>query len=275
LGQANIPRTTIMETALLLVAMAPLLAQGDLYKEFLKGIDMYNFRAKCWGEKNIDLLVAGAEAAKEKCMTMESHLLQPRSKRQVEELAELGETVEEFVQQYGDFQEDWAVKMGNLSCVLVEIQWLKEDMTVNMDFWTTALTGPAVEGGFEFDVEGAAATDPIWRQKLSEANQECHDLSEAWPAAQLSKDPITMFLGRPNIFFKCYNKAERKLCAEAEMLQWLEKIYGQTQPETLQQLGLPQNKYDAAGIAAAVLSLATPKEGKFVDEFMWQQEDEM
>ena len=94
-----------------------------------------------------------------------------RSKRQVEELAELGETVEEFVQQYGDFQEDWAVKMGNLSCVLVEIQWLKEDMTVNMDFWTTALTGPAVEGGFEFDVEGAAATDPIWRQKLSEANQ--------------------------------------------------------------------------------------------------------
>jgi hypothetical protein len=39
---------------------------------------MYNFRAKCWGEKNIDLLVAGAEAAKEKCMTMESHLLQPR-----------------------------------------------------------------------------------------------------------------------------------------------------------------------------------------------------
>ena len=37
-------------------------------------------------------------------------------------------------------------------------------------------------------------------------------------------------------------KAERKLCAEAEMLQWLEKIYGETQPETLQQLGLPQNK---------------------------------
>jgi hypothetical protein len=34
-------------------------------------------------------------------------------------------------------------------------------------------------------------------------------------------------------------------------------------------------RYDAAGIAAAVLSLATPKEGKFVDEFMWQQEDEM
>ena len=94
-----------------------------------------------------------------------------RSKRQVEELAELGETVEEFVQQYGDFQEDWAVKMGNLSCVLIEIQWLKEDMTVNMDFWTTALTGPPVEGGFEFDVEGAAATDPIWRQKLAEANQ--------------------------------------------------------------------------------------------------------
>ena len=56
----------------------PLQAQGDLYKEFLKGIDMYNFRAKCWGEKNIDLLVAGAEAAKEKCMNMESHLLQPR-----------------------------------------------------------------------------------------------------------------------------------------------------------------------------------------------------
>ena len=70
-------------------------------------------------------------------------------------------------------------------------------------------------------------------------------------------------------------KVERRLCAEAEMLEFLEKVYGPTESETLQELGLPENKYAAAGIAAAVLSNAESPEERFVDEFMWRLDDNL
>ena len=72
-----------------------------------------------------------------------------------------------------------------------------------------------------------------------------------------------------------FQKVERRLCAEAEMLEFLEKVYGPTETETLQELGLPENKYAAAGIAAAVLSNAESPEERFVDEFMWRLDDNL
>ena len=59
------------------------------------------------------------------------------------------------------------------------------------------------------------------------------------------------------------------------MLEFLEKVYGPTETETLQELGLPENKYAAAGIAAAVLSNAESPEERFVDEFMWRLDDNL
>merc|ERR1719431_2076144 len=181
----------------LLVLLATLAAvsgesPGTFYRRFLRTLDIYNFRAKCWGTANADALSGLIQAAKTKCMQMEGEEL-PRSRRQVE---------------------------------------------VNMEFWTPALTDPEA-AAFDFTIEGSAARDPTWRQRLAEASQDCYDLSEAWPAKTLAQDPLTMIMGRPAIFFKCWNKVERRLCAEAEMLEWLEKIYGPTQPDTLQQLGLP------------------------------------
>merc|ERR1719431_424721 len=215
----------------LLVLLATLAAvsgesPGTFYRRFLRSLDVYNFRAKCWGTANADALSGLIQAAKTKCMQMEGEDL-PRSRREGE---------------------------------------------VNMEFWTTALTDPEA-AAFDFTIEGSAARDPTWRQRLAEANQDCYDLSEAWPAKTLAQDPLTMIMGRPAIFFKCWNKVERRLCAEAEMLEWLEKIYGPTQPDTLQQLGLPADKFAAAGISAAVLAAAEPEEGRFVDEFMWRMDD--
>merc|ERR1712212_1430815 len=198
----------------------------------------------------------------------------PRSKRQVEELKEFQETNEEFILQFGDFQDGLNTMMGNLSCVLKTVQWLKEDGEANLEPWTTGLTDPP-EGGFEFDVEGAAATDLAWRERMSNSATECHELAEAIPAKSLTHDPPILVLGRAAIFFKCMNKVERRLCAEAEMLEFLEKVYGPTETETLQELGLPENKYAAAGIAAAVLSNAESPEERFVDEFMWRLDDNL
>jgi len=265
-----------MKSALLLLALAAVSTASpeDIYKKFLRSMDVYNFRMKCWGEKNVVKLSVGIEMAKKKCMQMVEEEDVPRSKRQVEELAEFQETNEEFILQYADFQDDLGTMMGNLSCVLKAVQWLQEDGEVNLEPWTTGLIEPP-EGGFEFDVEGAAATDLAWREKMSNAATECHDLAKAVPAKVLLNDPTSMVLGHAAVFFKCMNKVERRLCAEAEMLEFLEKVYGPTKSETLEELGLPEDKYAAAGIAAGVLSNAESPEERFVDEFMWKLDDNL
>jgi len=265
-----------MKPALLLLALAAVSTASpeDIYKKFLRSMDVYNFRMKCWGEKNVVKLSVGIEMAKKKCMQMVEEEDVPRSKRQVEELQEFQETNEEFILQYADFQDNLGTMMGNLSCVLKAVQWLQEDGEVNLEPWTTGLIEPP-EGGFEFDVEGAAATDLAWRERMSNAATECHELAEAVPAKVLLNDPTSMVLGHAAVFFKCMNKVERRLCAEAEMLEFLEKVYGPTKSETLEELGLPNDKYAAAGIAAGVLSNAESPEERFVDEFMWKLDDNL
>ena len=59
------------------------------------------------------------------------------------------------------------------------------------------------------------------------------------------------------------------------MLEFLEKVYGPTETETLEELSLPEDKYAAAGIAAAVLTNAVSPEERFVDEFMWRLDDNL
>jgi len=265
-----------MKSALLFLALAAVSTASpeDIYKKFLRSMDVYNFRMKCWGEKNVVKLSVGIEMAKKKCMQMVEEEDVPRSKRQVEELKEFQETNEEFILQYANFQDDLGTMMGNLSCVLKAVQWLQEDGEVNLEPWTTGLIEPP-EGGFEFDVEGAAATDLAWRERMSNAATECHELAEAVPAKVLLNDPTSMVLGHAAVFFKCMNKVERRLCAEAEMLEFLEKVYGPTKSETLEELGLPNDKYAAAGIAAGVLSNAESPEERFVDEFMWKLDDNL
>merc|ERR1712055_1060447 len=132
-----------MKPALLLLTLAAVSAASpeDIYKKFLRSMDVYNFRMKSWGEKNVVKLSVGIEMAKKKCMQMVDEDV-PRSKRQVEELQEFQETNEEFILQFGDFQDDLSTTMGNLSCVLKAVQWLKEDGEANLEPWTTGLTNP-------------------------------------------------------------------------------------------------------------------------------------
>merc|ERR1719435_2853 len=247
-----------MKLLALLATLAAVSAQSPetIYKNFLRGIDA--------AKKTCMQLDEGEHESSEETSSEEDL---PRSRRQVEELAGFQESVDEFAAQFADFQGGLSSSISNLSCVLKGLQMLKHDGSVNLDFWTTALTDPE-KAVFDYTIEGSAASDPVWRQRFSEANLECYVLSQSFPADSLTHDPVSATLGRPAIFFKCWNKVERRLCAEAEMLEWLEKIYGPTQPDTLQQLGLPADKFAAAGIAAA-----EPEEGRFVDEFMWRMDD--
>merc|ERR1712109_358231 len=48
--------------------------QGSAMKEIMEGIDMYNFRARCWGEANVDKQIAALETAKKICSQVASPL---------------------------------------------------------------------------------------------------------------------------------------------------------------------------------------------------------
>merc|ERR1712013_458718 len=97
--------------------------------------------------------------------------------------------------------------------------------------------------------------------------ERCHGVSRVGrgcPCQGAAQRSTSMVLGHAAVFFKCMNKVERRLCAEAGMLEFLEKVYGPTKSETLEELGLPNDKYAAAGIAAGVLSNAESPEERFV-----------
>merc|ERR1719151_67049 len=150
---------------------------------------------------------------------------------------------------------------------------LTEDMEINMDWYAAALRAEEPGTGFTWDAEGAAATDPEWREKIATAYEDCHELAESWPATSLNRRPITRMFGRQMIFFKCADRTERRVCTEAQLLENLETFYGsQTDEEPAEQIaavGLPEDKYDAAAISIAVLHNAQSEEEKFVERFLW------
>merc|ERR1712037_142423 len=307
---ATLDSTMIKGALFLLGAVATIAAAAGTYEtELLRGIDIYNFRSKCWGKQNVDKYALLTEKAKRECMQMEpsfdfpghghgpqNPFLRPnnnpfekltkggdfsdlqslwRSKRDASEgLLDVDEDdFYEYLQQVNDHKHFKHNAMGNLTCVLQKTGQLTEDMEINMDWYAAALRAEEPETGFTWNVEGAAATDPEWREKIATAYEDCHELAESWPATSLNRRPMTRMFGRQMIFFKCADRTERRVCTEAQLLENLETFYGsQTDEETAEQIaavGLPEDKYDAAAISIAVLQNAQSEEEKFVERFLW------
>merc|ERR1712032_109937 len=109
----------------------------------------------------------------------------------------------EFLQQVQDHRHLKTNSMGNLTCVLQKIGQLTEDMEVNIEYYTTALTAEEAEYGFTFDVEGSAAKDPEWRAKIAAEYNDCHEMAQSWPATSLNRSPMSRMFGRQMLFFKC------------------------------------------------------------------------
>merc|ERR1712024_190298 len=286
--------TAMLTSALFLGTLATIANGAGTYEtELLRGIDIYNFRSKCWGKQNVDKYALLTEKAKRECMQMEpsfdfpghghgpqNPFLRPnnnpfekltrggdfsdlqslwRSKRDASEgLLDVDEDdFYEYLQQVNDHKHFKHNAMGNLTSVLQKTGHLTEDMEINMDWYAAALRAEEPETGFTWDVEGAAATDPEWREKIATAYEDCHELAESWPATSLNRRPITRMFGRQMIFFKCADRTERRVCTEAQLLENLETFYGsKSDEETAEQIaaiGLPEDKYDAAAISVAVI----------------------
>jgi len=272
-------------------------------KKIMDNINLYNFRSQCWGEENINQWHLGVMKSMEKCMQLAPavdliELIKPlnnpfttlpapvnpfqklqsfddlsqlnslwRTKRQASTglLNADQDDFVEFLEDFVEFRQGMASKMSNLTCVLTDMKMLTPDLKINIDEYTKPVE--EIEGFKpELSVSGK---DPEFHKKLTEGYKDCYKISQNWPQAPLNRNPMKRIFGRHMIFFKCADKMEKKACAKAQMLKWLETIYGTDPSMDPSEHGLPKDKYDAAAISTKVLYHAATPEEEFVGDFFW------
>jgi len=297
----NIEKMKVLIFSLLVLVSVQ--ATPEMMKKIMDNINLYNLRSKCWGEGNTNAYAVGIQQATEKCSQLAPsydlvELITPLNNpftniqratnnpfqklqtfQDLNELKSLWRTRRaastgllqpdeedffEFLEDFGEFKESIASKMGNLTCVLQEFKYITPDLKINIEEFTKSLE--EIEG---FNVEESAGKDPEWAKKLAEGYMDCYKISENWPQASLNRNPLTKVFGRHMIFFKCADKNEKKMCAKAQMLEWLETVYGTNPNNDPSEYGLPTDKYDAAATAIMVLNNAATPEEEFIGDFFW------
>merc|ERR1712032_635498 len=89
--------TTSMMKGVFFLSFATIAAGAGTYEtELLRGIDIYNFRSKCWGKSNVDKYAVDMENAKRECMQMLFFKCADRTERRVCTEAQLLENLETF-----------------------------------------------------------------------------------------------------------------------------------------------------------------------------------
>merc|ERR1712113_818888 len=268
-------------------------ATMQLMEKMVDEVNTHRLKADCFGESNKIKYDQAIEGAIEKCMQLapafnlaniiaESHdsLKEPFRQLQfsnLENLVSLWRTKRdtglvnvdeddfvEFLDDLGEFRAVMASKMSNLSCVLTDMKLLTPELKVNIDEYTK--DAAEIEG---FDLEASPLTqDPEWWQRLVTGYKDCFDISESVPQAALVKNPMKKMFGRQMMFFKCADKNERMNCALGQMKMWLESYYAADERD-MTEFGLPEDKYEAAGLTLMVKYNGASDEEKFLSNFFW------
>jgi len=292
-------RRVLMSLSGLLLVTLPAGATTRLMKKMVDEVNTHRLKAECFGDvnkKNYDMAI---EESMEKCMQLapafnllsqlptsqfssafSSRVSEPFKNIQfsnLENLVSLWRTKRdtglvnvdeddfvEFLDDLGEFRADMASKMSNLSCVLTDMKLLTPELKVNIDEYTK--DAAEIEG---FDLEASPlAQDPEWWQRLVTGYKDCFDISESIPQAALDKNPMKKMFGRQMMFFKCADKNERMNCALGQMKMWLESYYAADERD-MTEFGLPEDKYEAAGLTLMVKYNGASDEEKFLSNFFW------
>merc|ERR1712154_434306 len=230
-----------------------------------EGIDKYNFRARCWGEANVDRQIAALETAKKICMQVASPLERFGSFARVRPFfasrnMDHANNILSALQNGGDFS-----NLGSL--------WRSKRDTFDFESINrlgngNGILNPDEDDILEFlgqfaDFKGNVAsrmgnlTCVLKEMKMmtpdNKVNLEAYPpgitgessfsfgmnyniegsavSDQNWPQSSLNRNPITRLFGRHMIFFRCADRTERKLCSEAQLFRGLEKLYGSLDSE--------------------------------------------
>jgi len=166
------------------------------------------------------------------------------------------EQIDEFAATALKMQSAWPSKVGNLTCVLTKMNWLDADRNVNLQQFTVDKWNQIGPNG--------AAKDPAFVEKMKEGYTKCYDKAQSLPESSLQKYN-GQSMDRQKSFFKCAKKLETQVCAQAQALEHLEKLYGTMSPNTFPEL--KGDLYEAAGWALKVKKEMKSEEEKMVDRF--------
>jgi len=286
-------RFVLMSLAGALLVSLRVEATMQLMEKMVNEVNTHRLKAECFGEVNKNMYDKAIEGAMEKCMQLApafnlasligdspNTLRQPfkslqfsnldslvslwRSKRDTGLVNVDEDDFVEFLDDVADFKGNMAAKMGNLSCVLTEMKLLTPDQKINIEEYIKDAS--EIEG---FDLEASPlASDPEWWQRLVRGYQDCYDISESIPQTALDKNPMKKRFGRQMMFFKCADKNEKMNCALGQMKQWIESYYAPDERD-MTEYGLPEDKYEAAGLSLMVKYNGASDEEKFLSNFFW------
>ncbi|XP_037080713.1 uncharacterized protein LOC119101476 [Pollicipes pollicipes] len=92
--------------------------------------------------------------------------------------------------------------MGNITCVLKEMNMLDAENQIDLASMKERVTGMNLAKGLTED--------------LMEGLEECNDFANCLPSSVVDKSPITAEFGRQMAFFKCLKRAKAKSCMKQD-----------------------------------------------------------
>jgi len=266
------------------------LAMG-VSKEMKDMIDYYNLYATCFGEEAMAEYMIGIKEATKVCMNIPSPLELLDELAQLENDVEVGsldqllknnpifnqilgrerrqidaglmdeDDINDLKTNIADHKTKMMTKIGNLTCVLAQMEVLNLDGTINIEAFSAENMKELLEG------YGGAGDDEDFVQALATSYQDCYDISNNWPQSNLDRHPMMQAFGRQHIYLMCTHKMEEKLCYKYQMYQGLKAFHGLDTGDV--DVGIPGNKFDAATGALMVMHETSTDEEKFIENFFW------
>ena len=165
----------------------------------------------------------------------------------------------EFFAQAQEFKASMQTKVGNLTCVLTQMGMLDASGNVRLKHFTEELWTQVGQNG--------GGKDPAFIQKMNDGFVDCYNIAQAWPQSNLDRSPITKQWGRQMLFFQCAKKMEMKTCAQLQLKEYIEALYGPIDMSRMPEFN--GDKYEAALFGMKVMIEKQTPEEAMVRTFLW------
>ena len=153
--------------------------------------------------------------------------------------------LQEFMENVVEFKEGMESKVGNLTCILTQLNSLDSNMNINKDFFLNSMWEEYSSDGY--------ARDPEFVDKVRTGFGDCYEIAESWPQASLNRNPITRKWGRHMVFFHCIEV--RRWLAESELIYRVGCCHVMQRQYTAEPIGVISGKMQSFSIFIAFGSL--------------------
>ena len=227
--------------------------QEVIHESLITKLHTYNLMVQCYGEDFVTAWHKKLHKATKKCGGSEP----ADDAEHTEEGSRTKRTAIDSSTALSNLIGEWNSKMGNLTCVLKELEYLNQEGEINTERFT-------IEDVTKTFKDTNAGADPVFLQKMSTKMNDCYAISESWPQSTLNENDFKKKYGRHMVFFTCCMKEKRELCIKYQFATLMEKWDAQVPSNAYS-----TDKYDAAAWNKAAIRHEYTPEEKCIEEFFW------